>query len=207
VNFDPILLHSVRLFYSINVFKQSRLSHLCDLPPGDYSAFPFIKWLAHSSNVTVVALDDAINSFPGDHIASSSLDNYFTEALTNLYSHTLSEVIDSPAHTESITISPDNRTSSKPTVIFNSTTDILYLKSNKPSLLPISSHPSVGDLDSLSEYSTSIFLPPGFSAEYFGTIDITSFTFTENTDIESFDIVFTSTLSKLAELLIIHYRF
>ena len=200
MNFDPILLHSVRLFYSIKVFNQSRLSHLCDLAPGDYSAFPFIKWLAHSSNVTVIALDDAVNSFPEARISSSSLDNYFTDALTNLYSHTLSEVIDSPAHTESITISPDNRTSSKPTVIFNSTTDILYLKSTKPSLLPISTHPSVGDLDSLSEYCTSIFLPPGFSAEYFGTINITSFAFTENTDIETFDIIFTSTLAKLAEL-------
>jgi ABC-type bacteriocin/lantibiotic exporter with double-glycine peptidase domain len=202
MNFDLNLDHPIRLFYSIKVYQQLRLSHLCDLTPGDYSGSPFLQWLSQADGVTVLALDNISDSSSEVHIDRSlSADSYFLNALTNLYSHTLSEVIDPPTPTEAILNLPDNRTSVKPKVVFNSTNSIVQLKSTSPSLLPISTHPSLkGDATTL-EYCSSIFLPPGFSAEYFGSIEVSSFVFSSNTDVESFDSVFTSTLSKLAELL------
>jgi ABC-type bacteriocin/lantibiotic exporter with double-glycine peptidase domain len=201
MNFNPILDHPIRVFYSINVYQQSRLTHLFDLAPGDYSSSTFIKWLSTSDSVSVLSL---VN-FPAPLSSSQAdtipiVDDFLLKTLINLYSHTLSEVIDNPPATEAFTSLPDTRTSSKPTVILNSTNSIIQVNSETSSLLPISTHPSLKADASTTDYCNSLYLPPGFSAEYFGSIDASSFEFSSTSDLDSFSSVFTVTLSKLAEL-------
>ena len=130
MNFNPILDHPIRVFYSINVYQQSRLTHLFDLAPGDYSSSTFIKWLSTSDSVSVLSLVNSpapLSSSQADTIPI--VDDFLLKTLINLYSHTLSEVIDNPAATEAFTSLPDTRTSSKPTVILNSTNSIIQVNS------------------------------------------------------------------------------